>query len=156
LSDWLATNPSLDQRRLAAREIVLTLESLHAAGLAHGGVHARNVVLDPAQGRWWLTHVSPLLVTDVRDDVEAVQRLLRDLRLETDLLPARAESLRQIRLPLASLIDATRDEQPAASVPPDEAHDRRARRRTLLLAAAVAILAAAISYAIWTWARAIA
>src|SRR5688572_25052008 len=44
LAEWLASaKPARVQRLLAARELVLIVESLHGAGLVHGALHARNV-----------------------------------------------------------------------------------------------------------------
>jgi tRNA A-37 threonylcarbamoyl transferase component Bud32 len=53
-ADWL---------RLS-REVVLAVQSLHAAGIVHGAIHAGNVILDDADGDVRLTHVSPLLYND--------------------------------------------------------------------------------------------
>ena len=65
---------SEDQRVAVRREVMLAIESLHAAGLAHGAIHERNVILDP-HGRVRLTHVSPLLYDDPqvdRDEADAM------------------------------------------------------------------------------------
>src|SRR5690606_4887509 len=62
---------------LLARELVIAVEELHALGIVHGQLHAGNVFV--RDGRVRLTHISPLLYTDEREDAVAVVRLLRDL-----------------------------------------------------------------------------
>jgi hypothetical protein len=69
---------SLQGREDLARHLVLAVQSLHAAGIVHGAIHARNVIVDP-DGKMWLTHVSPLLYSDERDDLAAVAMLLQEL-----------------------------------------------------------------------------
>src|SRR5258708_16817596 len=47
LEDW-ALDPAVQPRDLllTARELILTLESLHARGIVHGSIHGRNVIVD--------------------------------------------------------------------------------------------------------------
>jgi serine/threonine-protein kinase len=51
------------QRAAVRRDVMLAIEALHAAGITHGAIHERNVILDGC-GRVKLTHVSPLLWDD--------------------------------------------------------------------------------------------
>lgn len=50
LSEWMATNPSLERRVNAACALTATLAQLHALELAHGDVHPGNVLVD-AEGK---------------------------------------------------------------------------------------------------------
>ena len=61
-----------------ASEIVMHLESLHALGIVHGGIHWRNVIVRP-DGGVKLTHVSPLLYHEESVDVEALGELLGEM-----------------------------------------------------------------------------
>jgi hypothetical protein len=62
-------------RRLC-REVILAVEALHAAGIVHGAIHGRNVIVtDRDEIR--LTHVSPLLYNDPDQDEEDVIVMLR-------------------------------------------------------------------------------
>lgn len=147
LADWLAKKPDRSQRLLAARELVLIVESLHAAGIVHGAIHPRNIYRD-AQGRLWLTHVSPLLLNDAAEDVERLNDLLRAMLVDAPV--PHADSLRQLRLSLAGLIDSREVE--SAEALPDDTESRR-RRWMMLTAVGVAILAGIISYFTWRWAK---
>lgn len=73
---------SADARGLAAlrAEVMLAVESLHAAGIAHGGIHERNVIVD-GRGAVRLTHVSPLLYDDPRADRDDVTAMFERLGL---------------------------------------------------------------------------
>ena len=63
-------------RRLC-RELILAVEALHAAGIVHGAIHARNVIVtDRDEIR--LTHVSPLLYNDPDQDEGDVIAMLRE------------------------------------------------------------------------------
>ena len=64
-------------RRLC-REVILAVEALHAAGIVHGAIHGRNVIVTDA-GEVRLTHVSPLLYTDPEQDEGDVIRMLREV-----------------------------------------------------------------------------
>lgn len=57
-----------------AREVRLAVAALHAHGIVHGALHARNIIIDP-RGQVHLTHVSPLLYSDPAEDERAVERL---------------------------------------------------------------------------------
>jgi len=60
------------RRAQLAHQIVLHLESLHALGIVHGGLHLRNVIITPG-GDVKLTHVSPLLYHEEAVDLSALQ-----------------------------------------------------------------------------------
>lgn len=146
MQDWLSAGPPREHRLLAAREIILLIESLHAAGIVHGALHGRNIIRDP-RGKLWLTHLSPLLLSDAQHDIDAVAAILREI-LRDDETPA-AASLRQMRLALVGLIESSDGREPAGQ----RNAESRSRRLTFLLAIGIALLAAAMSLAIWTWAH---
>lgn len=150
LAEWFSCAGEPSQRLIVARELVLLVESLHAAGLVHGSLHLRNVIRDPRGGKLWLTHLSPLLVSDVEPDVEATAQIARAL-IGSDALPNRSasSSLRNIRLSLGGLIESPG--QVSASRPAAQDSETLARRWTLIAAIAVAALGGALSLAIWTW-----
>jgi serine/threonine protein kinase len=148
LADWLTTNPERSQRLLVARELVLIIESLHGMGMVHGSIHARNVFRD-ALGRLWVTHVSPLLAAEVQDDVDQLNDLIQSILNDTQF--PRADSLQQLRLSLAGLIDA-RD------VPVSEKTgiDQEYRRRRWMMISAIAVggIGVLIAFAVWWQTRA--
>ena len=140
---------------MVARELILTIDALHARGIVHGAIHGRNVIVDPS-GKLKLTHVSPLLYSDPRHDLSSVADLFRDLadrrgEPESPLehLASEAEetdgTLRSMGTRAALLIELRRDEA-------SEAAEREAdaeRRRTSRLAAGAAVLVAlSLSYGI--------
>jgi serine/threonine protein kinase len=171
--DQLALEPGLSHREMAglARELVLVVESLHAAGIVHGSIKPGNVILDPNR-RLRLTHVSPLLFSDPGLDVASVIDLLREtiarrgeseLPLGRTLAAAKAEpiALRELSARLAALRDP-REPSPEAAVAPvttsssSAAVDSRkkgsasAQRVLSLLGAAAAALAGlAVFGSVW-------
>jgi serine/threonine protein kinase len=133
--------PSLSTSQLTSlmREVVLSVEALHQAGIVHGAMHARNVIIDRA-GRPRLTHISPLLFSDPAVDDAAVRSMLLMLIQErTDLdqsisaVLQSAASLRQIASKL--VLAATDASEPSTF----DADDRGRRKRMTLLALAVAV-----------------
>ncbi len=72
----------LEKQRLAelAQQIVLQVESLHALGIVHGALHARNIFVMPS-GEVRLTHVSPLLYHEEAVDVGALEVVIREMGL---------------------------------------------------------------------------
>ena len=157
LEEW-ATRPDVTPRDLllAARELILTVESLHARGIIHGALHGRNVIVG-GDGRLKLTHVSPLLYTDPQHDLASITDLLRDLaRQRGDDADAAAPlealadessesggTLRSAAARAAALIDLRREEASGEVEHREDAHRRRASR---LAAAAVTLAALAASY----------
>jgi serine/threonine protein kinase len=120
------------------REVVLSVEALHQVGIVHGGLHGRNIIIDPA-GRPHLTHISPLLFHDPAVDVTAISAMSGALigqreDIDQSVFVARAapQSLRE----LASGLVAA--ETPRDQVATADLEDRSRRKRMLLLALAVA------------------
>jgi hypothetical protein len=145
LEDYLdATEKGPQALRGIALRLVQSVESLHALGIVHGALHARNIIVEP-DGALRLTHISPLLYTDVAVDIEALLELLRDLgheQPEQEELPA----LRQVAAQLSTSPKAPAEpaEQPAA------ARDGiKLRRAALIGAAAATVLGAAVAWGVW-------
>lgn len=78
LQEFLSASRSQSEREHVARDLKRAVGSLHAHGIVHGAIHARNVILDP-RGKLRLTHISPLLFSDPLDDERAVQQLVEQL-----------------------------------------------------------------------------
>ena len=89
--DFISGEPILDaaergheaDRKRLARELVLSVQSLHLAGIVHGRIHAGNVLVD-RDANVRLIDVSPLLWGDEQVDVQGVMALVEEL-LETQL-----------------------------------------------------------------------
>jgi serine/threonine protein kinase len=100
LEEFLAKDPSEGQIERMRRELRLILGAMHAHGIVHGAVHARNVIINP-QGSVRLTHISPLLYSDPQEDLDAAEELFagRTLSGRTHVLPERESTNadRQIR-----------------------------------------------------------
>ena len=140
---------------LVARELILSVDSLHAQGIVHGAINGGNVIV-AADGSVRLTHVSPLLYSDPLADVESVVALLRqaiERREEQNsplaqLLAGSARDpagLRSLGARLAGLLEA----QDAGHAPAGGDDDRHIRRRMLIAAALVALLGLALAFAVW-------
>ena len=138
-----------------ARELILTVDSLHMQGIVHGAINGGNVIVAD-DGSVRLTHVSPLLYTDAGADIESVVALLDGAaarRGEREspfgrLLSEAASShmsLRQLGVRIAALLES-RD---AATELPPGPHDRHRRRRMLAAAALVSLLGMALGYGVW-------
>jgi hypothetical protein len=148
--EFAAANPSPREMWAAGRELILTVEALHALGIVHGAVHGRNVIV-AADGRVRLTHVSPLLYTDVAEDELAVMDLLADAAPHDALLAdavaaARAEPrqpLRRLSARLAELLEARGGAVPVADATQD---DRRVRGRSVAAAIVTLCVGAALAY----------
>lgn len=154
LEEW-STDPATTPRDLllVARELILTLESLHARGIVHGSIHARNVILDDT-GRLRLTHVSPLLYSEPEQDTAALAELFRDLaerRGETDSTMAHVAEetadgtapLRSTGARVASLLDQRPDD---ATEEVEVRADTRRRGKSRLGALSVLIAAIVSSF----------
>ncbi|MGH7214319.1 MAG: protein kinase domain-containing protein [Tepidisphaeraceae bacterium] len=153
---------------VAAREVVLAVESLHAQGIVHGALHARNIIVDD-NGRFRLTHVSPLLFSDPSQDARAVVAMLKEMcerRNEGDSalfeLLSEAEStsmsLRQLRPRLGALLESrdlgpTGSDAPASSRAKSDDDHPHTRRRAVYAAAATAGIGAVIAGGVWLFAR---
>jgi len=139
------------------RDIALAIESLHGHGLVHGAIHPRNIILtgDP-QRPVRLTHVSPLLYDEPRDDALATIAVLESL------LPDAAwnHSLRQLlrdakdqRQPLTWLrgrlrLSASTDPTPSAD---HSSTDTRSRHRMRILASLLLLIGLLVSATITWW-----
>jgi hypothetical protein len=162
--DAYASDPgrSIADVRGLARELALTVDSLHQQGIVHGALVPGNVLVSPGAGGGTirLTHVSPLLFSDPAVDAASVVALLEhvlDLRGERNgpLGNILAEA-RTAELPLSMLASrlaaapaALSDAQTIASRAAAPA--RRARRRAL--SAALLVTAAALAGGLILWRR---
>jgi len=125
-----------------AREIILAVEAMHALGIVHGKIHARNVIVDH-RGLVHLTHVSPLLYDDTKVDARDLSAMLQTIAAQrgwADSPMARISSqslpLPQLRARLAQSADDVESASPAESA------IEKTPRRLALLAVVLAILAA--------------
>jgi hypothetical protein len=149
-------------RELAAlaRELVLTVESMHAQGIVHGAIQSGNVIVAPG-GAIRLTHVSPLLYTDPADDAEAIADMVgavlqdcggrRDDPLAGLIAEARETKmpLRGLAARLANLADAR--EAPAAAPGDAGRREHGTRRRALAGALVIALAGGAIAYGVFAY-----
>ena len=149
--EFLAGQPDVRQRLTAARELVLNIELLHMQGIVHGALVGSNIILGDDH-TWRITHVSPLLYTDMTVDVESVSRLLRDAA--GDDVPDLAKlvegesqnlTLRQLSSKVAALLESN------GQLPPEveQSPRRELRLRTLGLVIAVTLVALVFAYEMW-------
>ena len=126
-----------------AREVILAIESLHAAGIVHGAIHERNVIV-LGDGTVRLTHVSPLLWNEPMNDVQDAIAMLDD-RVGTQLPGSDlAKILNEARRDNWSLDKLYRRLHPSAPQEVEHAAPRM-RKRSLLAAAVVAMIGIAIA-----------
>ncbi len=137
------------QLLLIARELVLAIQSLHALGLVHGAIHARNVMID-SHSAVRLTDVSPLLHHDPEVDEEAAARMLREIverRGEAKTALGRcldtSVSLRQLGAALAGAVEGKEN----GIADPVAAPVEKSMRRRALVGAAVVALTGALAAA---------
>ena len=154
----LAEDRFLGEVLAVAGEVILAAEALHALGIVHGAIHARNAIVGP-DGRVTLTHVSPLLYHDPARDAEAVVTMLRDVvarRGESDSEVAHvlAEAAER-RWPLARLRAklAAVGKGGEAGGGDARAEGRTIRRRAALGAACVAVIGGGVAYGVHRLAR---
>lgn len=145
------------------RELVLSIDVLHARGIIHGSIRGgANVIITPA-GSLTLTHISPLLWSEVEQDIEALLDLIEDLLAqrgqEQGLLAhlvrvAREQgmSLRQLASRIGALIDS-RDEGRAHAEEHDRRQATRHRRRAVIGAVATALVGMALFGALRLYAQ---
>jgi serine/threonine protein kinase len=123
------------------REVVLSIDALHQAGIVHGALHARNIILDPT-GRPRITHISPLLYDDPSVDRSATVAMLHHLIAATPQPPpalvAAVEDPASLR-DLAGRLALAAPTQADPSAGHADADDSRRRLRLILLAAGVAL-----------------
>jgi hypothetical protein len=156
LESWaMRSEVSLRDLLLMARELILTIESLHARGIVHGAIHGRNVFVDPT-GKLKLTHVSPLLYTDPQQDLRCIAEMFHDLSqqrgeasFELESLAAEADesdgTLQSMMTRASTLIDRRRDEESESLA---RQADARRRRRSRIAAVATVFIALSVSYGI--------
>lgn len=160
LDQWAAPpDEESDQRtprdlpRLA-RELILAVQTLHARGIVHGSIHARNVILTP-KGKLRLIDISPFLYHDVADDIGPLIDLLRELaaaRGETDSplgrileLAANGVSLNWLSSRVSALIEVNKLDP---VVDQEAVLDRKRRRSSLAMALAVAAASAGLYFGV--------
>jgi hypothetical protein len=131
-----------------AEEVLISVQSLHGLGIVHGAVHGRNIILD-ARRAVKLTHVSPLLYDDPRQDAHDVAAVFAGVAASRGWDPNVWEKLRahaedrglngmRARLTSASL------ERWAL---PESGRSPESRRRRRLMVGAVVSLAAGMALA---------
>ena len=134
-----------------AREVVLAVQSLHAAGIVHGAIHGGNVILDDSS-EVRLTHVSPLLYSDTDHDAADVVAMLDALVNEhapgTPLAAMLAEaSTRQVGL--EELYARLAEVEVEPPVDADTPREPNPRARYIVAAALIALIGVAMSLAIY-------
>ncbi len=157
LEQWAADPPpSAAQWRWAVREMLLAVAALHALGLVHGRLHARNIIVTQS-GRFVLTHISPLLHQEPLEDVEpllvALRTLLRNAPQPHGPLSRLLQTAQEQNWPLEQIIatlGGTREMQDTAEIEPSA--DRKARRRAWMVAAIAALLMGVLTVALIQWA----
>lgn len=139
------------------RELVLTVEALHAQGIVHGSLGSGNVMIAPG-GAIRLTHISPLLYTDPADDAEGIADMidgvLKDRGERAGPLGRLMAEARHAKTPLRTVaprLAALADTRGTPAAPGgDPARNERGTRRLALLAALVIALAGgAVAYGVW-------
>jgi serine/threonine protein kinase len=131
-----------------ARELALSVEEMHAAGIVHGAIHEGNVFID-RRGDLWLTDVSPLLWTDPQDDALAVVALLEEVAAPQD--PALRAVLGRAKREKWGLAQLVRALWPAGEQATDNRElqeDARLRRSALIWAAIAAAAALTVALAV--------
>jgi len=140
---------------VVARELILSVDSLHMQGIVHGAIGGGNVIV-ARDGSVRLTHISPLLYSDMAVDAEAVIALLEQAverrgeqgsPLGQLLAEASREQmeLRALGAKVAALLDSRDDPHE----PHVQAQERNLRRQILFAALILAIMGLALGYAIW-------
>jgi len=141
---------------VAARELMLAVDSLHMQGIVHGALCGTNAIMGSG-GSLRLTHLSPLLYTDPSVDVDAVLAMLESVverrgEHESPLgnllseARRRPQSLRQIGAKVAAIIESRPFSDPLVY---DTHEIDGPRRRNLAAAAIVALLGIAIGCGAW-------
>ena len=130
-----------------ALRLVQSVEALHALGIVHGALHARNIIIEP-DGALRLTHISPLLYTDMAVDIEALLDLLSDLGHEQSA-QEELPTLRQIAAQLTALPRAAADG--AVEAPAAERDGMKLRRAALIGAAAATVIGAGVAWGVWRY-----
>jgi hypothetical protein len=129
-----------ERKRLAemAMQIVAHVEALHALGIVHGAIHARNVILEP-NGDVKLTHVSPLLYHEEIVDVEALKEMMGEMGFEVSSEQSSLKDLVVLIRPNETQIDE-RDSAPEGE---------HLRRWSLIGAIVAAVIGAGVAWMMW-------
>ena len=155
LDEYLA-DPARTPRDLLvlARELILSVDSLHMQGIVHGAITGANVIVLP-DNSLRLTHVSPLLYTDMDVDVESVVGLLQEAverrggqASPLGLLLADAAGQKPGLRALGAKVAAMLESRQSGTTEVLE-EERHIRRRAILGALLVAVLGLALGYGVW-------
>ena len=154
--DEFVNEPARTPRELLmlARELILSVDTLHMQGIVHGALVGGNVIVLPDRSIR-LTHVSPLLFTDPSVDVECVVDLLKRAAARAgdgsplSGLMAGVETGPTTLRALAGKVAVLLESRDAGGTPPPVAEERAIRRRTLVAAVVVTILSILVGYGIW-------
>jgi serine/threonine protein kinase len=155
--DELIADPATTSRELQriARELALTVDSLHLQGIVHGSLVGSNVIMGEDQSLR-LTHVSPLLYVDPADDIRSILSVLNHAvqqrgeedsplgRLLADIMQA-PPPLRALAARLGSL----RHENARIAEAHGAADEKAPRVRSLWGAVFFLLLGAALAYMLW-------
>jgi hypothetical protein len=114
------------------------VEALHALGIVHGGIHGRNVILQP-DGDVKLTHVSPLLYHEEIVDVEALKEMMGEMGFDSAGERASLKDLVALISPKEFQIDET-------GTTPEGEH---LRRWALIGAIVAAAIGAGVAWMMW-------
>ncbi len=136
LEEWNATNPSEEHRKVIGRNLIRAVEAMHVRSLVHGALHGGNVIV-AGNHDVQLTHVSPLLYDDPREDVKDVIALLDELLKPAVFGPSDGQeiSLRDLSTRLAALGHEETAESPVAAI-----EDKRLKRHALWVALAAIVI----------------
>ena len=150
---------------LVARELVLTIDSLHMQGIVHGAIKPGNVIVT-STGSVKLTHVSPYLYNDPAEDARAVLTMLEaalaarheeqtalarvlSAASEPDANPDQTLSLRLLASRLAAHLGSRDGLDLPAGDPQRRSRNAFPRRMSLFGAAVVILIGAAAAYGAW-------
>jgi len=136
------------------REVAIAVESLHVAGIVHGAIHERNVIIDDA-GEVRLTHVSPLLYADPEQDaadvIAMLEALVADRQPDSALAAMLAEAARE-QLTLRQFYERLHEVNIWPPGDDDAEHaerERHPRTRYVVAAVLVALIGIAMTLAIY-------
>lgn len=140
---------------LIARELILGVDSLHLQGIVHGALIGSNVIVT-RDGSLRLTHISPLLYTDMAVDVESVISLLEwaveRCGAQDSPLGRLVEEAAREQMPLRALgarVGALLESRDPPGEPEPGREETQIRRRTLLGALLVTLAGLAVAYGVW-------